>query len=135
MSNDSIWPAIRRAASVALVSVFTLSAGQPGGAHVVNLDEVRQEVAGAAETRRAAQQRLDKALSSPRLAGALSHAGIDAKNVQASAAGLSDADAARLSARLAAAEADLAAGRITDRDLLLILVGIACLILIIVAVR
>ena len=31
--------------------------------------------------------------------------------------------------------ADLAAGRITDRDLLIILVGIAALILIIVAVR
>jgi hypothetical protein len=42
---------------------------------------------------------------------------------------------ARLSARAQAAQNDFAAGRIDNRDLLIILVGIAVVILIIVAVR
>jgi hypothetical protein len=48
---------------------------------------------------------------------------------------LNDEELARLAARADKADTDFAAGRMSDRDLLWILVGIAALILIIVAVR
>ena len=48
---------------------------------------------------------------------------------------LSDDELAQLSARSDKAQKDFAAGRISDRDLLVILIGFAALILIIVAVR
>jgi hypothetical protein len=48
---------------------------------------------------------------------------------------LDDQELARLAARSETARKDFAAGRMSDRDLLIILVGIAALILIIVAVR
>jgi hypothetical protein len=48
---------------------------------------------------------------------------------------LSDQELARLAVRSETAQKDFAAGRISDRDLLIILVGIAALILVIVAVR
>ena len=48
---------------------------------------------------------------------------------------LSDDDLARLASGSDKIDQDFSAGRINDRDLLIILVGIAALILIIVAVR
>ena len=50
-------------------------------------------------------------------------------------AGLSDEELAHLASRAQKAQADFAAGNMGDRDLLIILVCIAALILIIVAVR
>jgi hypothetical protein len=48
---------------------------------------------------------------------------------------LSDEELAQVSARVDKAKADLAAGNLTDRDLLIILLAIVALVLIIVAVR
>jgi len=48
---------------------------------------------------------------------------------------LDDEDLARLSARAENAQREFAAGNLSDRDLLIILVAVAALILIIVAVR
>jgi hypothetical protein len=48
---------------------------------------------------------------------------------------LSDQDLAQLSSRAQKAQADFAAGNLSDRDLILIILGIAVLVLIIVAVR
>jgi hypothetical protein len=48
---------------------------------------------------------------------------------------MGDDELAQLSARSEKAQKDFAAGRISDRDLLIILVGVAVLILIIVAVH
>jgi hypothetical protein len=48
---------------------------------------------------------------------------------------MSDDEIAQLSARSEKAQKDFAGGRLSDRDLLIILVGIAALILIVVAVH
>jgi hypothetical protein len=48
---------------------------------------------------------------------------------------LSDAEVAQLASRSDKLKDDFAAGTLSDRDLLIIIVGIAALILIIVAVR
>jgi hypothetical protein len=60
---------------------------------------------------------------------------MDAERVKHAVSTLSDAELAQLAARADKAQADFAAGTLSDRDLIIILVAIAALILIIVAVR
>jgi hypothetical protein len=57
------------------------------------------------------------------------------QQVKQAVSGLSDDELARLASRASKAQADFAAGRMDDRDLIIILIAIAALILIIVAVR
>jgi hypothetical protein len=60
---------------------------------------------------------------------------MDAAKVQAAVSSLTDQELAQLASKASKAQADFAAGTMSDLDLLLILVAIAALILIIVAVR
>ena len=60
---------------------------------------------------------------------------MDAQQVKNAVAQLDDQELAQLAARANKAQSDLAAGSLSDRDLIIILVCIAALILIIVAVR
>jgi hypothetical protein len=55
--------------------------------------------------------------------------------VKKAVASLSDAELAQLASRVQKAQADFAAGNLSDRDLIIILILIAGLILIIVAVH
>jgi hypothetical protein len=60
---------------------------------------------------------------------------IDPALVNAAVSQLGDAELAQLASRADRLQEDFAAGRLTDRDLLLIVLGLAALVLIIVAVR
>jgi hypothetical protein len=60
---------------------------------------------------------------------------MDPAQVKTAVSTLNDAELAQLASRADKAQADFAAGRLSDRDLIIILVAIAALILIIVAVR
>src|SRR5262249_61976109 len=66
---------------------------------------------------------------------AMEAAQINPERVDAAVSTLSDEELARLASRADKLDKDFAAGGINDRDLLIILVAIAGLILIIVAVR
>jgi len=66
---------------------------------------------------------------------ALKSTGADFTKVNQAVSQLSDEDAARLAAHSRAVQKDIAAGNLSDRDLLIIVVCIAALVLIIVAVR
>ena len=55
--------------------------------------------------------------------------------VKNAVANLSDEEVAQLASRVDKAQADFAAGNMSDRDLILILLAVVVLILIIVAVR
>ena len=57
------------------------------------------------------------------------------ESVDAAISTLSDEELARLASRADKLDQDFAAGRLSDRDLLIVIVGIAALVLIIVAVR
>jgi hypothetical protein len=105
-----------------------------GQTHIVSREEIRAAIAEAAQTREKHREAIIALLSTPRAEEALRAARVDAKLVQSAVASLTDAELARLAARARAAESDVVAGRLSDRDLLWILVGIAVLILIIVAV-
>ena len=60
---------------------------------------------------------------------------IDPEQVKAAVSTLSDAELAQLASRTNKAQHDLAAGTLSDRDLIIIILAVAALVLIIVAVR
>ena len=103
--------------------------------HVVSPADLQKEMANSAQTRQHNLETLENFFSTPAAEKALKSARVDAQQVKTAVSTLSDDDLAQLSARAEKAQADFAAGRISDRDLILILVGIVVLILIIVAVR
>jgi hypothetical protein len=104
-------------------------------AHIVSQEEMRAAIVAASQTRGQNRERVVSFLSTPKAVKVLGTAQLDIKLVKSAVSSLSDEELANLAARAEKAEMDFAAGRMSDRDLLWILVGIAALILIIVAVR
>lgn len=102
--------------------------------HIVSPAELQKEAVAATKARQHDADTVNRFLSSPKAQKVLATAGIDAQQVKTAVAALDDAELARLAEQSRNAQADFAAGRISDRDLLFILVGIAVVILIIVAV-
>jgi hypothetical protein len=96
---------------------------------------MQSAVVAATQSRQKNIARVNSFLSTPRAEKAMQSARIDVKLVKSAVSSLNDEELARLAARADKADADFAAARMSDRDLLWILVGIAALILIIVAVR
>jgi hypothetical protein len=74
-------------------------------------------------------------VSSPTAEKALKSAHVDGQQVKNAVSRLSDQELAQLAARASKAQADFAAGSLSDRDLIIILLAVVALILIIVAVR
>jgi hypothetical protein len=103
--------------------------------HVVSPSELQQAVVKASTAR---QQNLDDVrqfFSSEKAQQALKSARVNPEQVKSAVATLDDAELAQLASRVHKTRADFAAGTLSDRDLIIILVAIAALILIIVAVR
>jgi len=103
--------------------------------HVVSSVEIQKDAAGASAARQQHVQQLDGFLSSKEAQQALKSAHMNPQEVKNAVGQLDDEDLARLSARVEKTQREFAAGNISDRDLLIILVAVAALILIIVAVR
>ena len=122
-----------------LVLVLGLILTSPGAAlaqdHVVSSGEIQKDAAGASAARQQHVQQLDGFLSSNEAQQALKSAHMDPQEVKNAVGQLDDEDLARLSVRAEKAQREFAAGNLSDRDLLIILVCVAALILIIVAVR
>ena len=122
-----------------LVLLLGLILTSPGAAlaqdHVVSPVEIQKDSAAASAARQQHVQQLDGFLSSKEAQQALKSAHMDPQEVKNAVGQLDDEDLARLSARTEKTQREFAAGNISDRDLLIILVAVAALILIIVAVR
>jgi hypothetical protein len=103
--------------------------------HVVSSSDLQKDVAAASLTRQQNIAQLQSFLSTPEATRAMKTAHIDPQEVQKAVSQLSDQDLATLSARSQKAQKEFAAGDLSNRDLIIILVGIAVIILIIVAVR
>ncbi len=101
----------------------------------VPLEEMQKEMAVASQARQHNRETLSNLLSTPQAQEALRIAHVDVQQVKTAISSLNDEDLAKLAARADTAQKNLAAGDLSQRDLLLILVGIAVIILIIVAVR
>jgi hypothetical protein len=103
--------------------------------HLVSPSELQKAAVGASQQRQRNLDTLSAFLSSKQATEALKSAHMDPRQVTTAVASLNDEELAQLATRANKAQADFAAGRLDDRDLLIILVAIAALILIIVAVH
>ncbi len=127
---------LRRFTSCVLVALIGLPSTLSAQTHVVNPADLRKEVLAATGARQRNMETITGFLSSTtNVQKVLGSVGIDPAQVKTAVSSLNDQELARLAARAEKAHADFAAGRISDRDLTYILLGMAALILIIVAVR
>ena len=103
--------------------------------HVVTPSDIQKDVAASSALLQKYRAQLEGFVSSPEAQKALKSAHVDLVEVKTAISRLDANELAQLSARSEQAQKDFAAGRISDRDLIFILIGIVALILIIVAVR
>ena len=103
--------------------------------HVVSPGQMQDDVTAASAARQKNQKEVRDFLSTKEAQDAMRSAKIDPQQVTNAVSQLNDQELVSLAARSAKAQKDFAAGDMDNHDLLLILVGIAALILIIVAVR
>jgi len=101
----------------------------------VSQADIHKELVTTAQTRRKNLEKTRRLFSSDETRKAMEAAQISPEKVDAAVSTLSDEELARLASRADRIDQDFAAGRLSDRDLLIVLVGIAALVLIIVAVR
>lgn len=103
--------------------------------HVVSPNVVQQQVLAASQTRQHNEDAVKQFMSSPAAQKAMKASGMDPERIKVAVPALNDQELSQIASRAEKAQADFAAGSMGQRDLLLIVVGIAVLILIIVAVR
>ena len=132
---DAIRQILRRFVACMLIAVFAGVPGLLAQTHVVSPDEMQKQVVAATQARQRHLDTVTQFLSSPKAEKAMKTARMNPEQVKTAVATLSDQELADLASRAQNAQADFAAGRLSDRDLLLIILGVAALVLIIVAVR
>jgi hypothetical protein len=103
--------------------------------HVVTSSDLQKDVTAASAARQKNLAQVEGFLSSTEAQRAMKSAHVNPQQVKNAIPQLNDDELAKLSARSEKAQKDFAAGRISDHDLLIILVAVVALILIIVAVR
>jgi hypothetical protein len=123
---------------LATATVFAL-AGIPARAqdnhHVVSLSDLNKDAARPAQTRQSNEEAVRTLLSSEPGQKALKTANIDYQKVDKAVGQLSDEDLAKLAERSRKAQHDFAAGTLSDRDLLWIILIIVGVLIIALAVR
>jgi len=118
-----------------LVAVFVLPSNLLAQSHVVSQTDIHKELINATQTRQKDLQKVERLFASDEAMKALESARMNPEQVNAAISTLSDAELARLAARADKLDQDFAAGRLSERDLLFVVLGVAAIILIIVAVR
>lgn len=103
--------------------------------HVVSLDELKKDAARPAAARQANEAAVRELLSSEQGKQAMKSAKVELRQVDKAIGQLSDEDVAKLAERSRQARADFAAGRISDRDLLWIILIILAVIILALALR
>ena|SRR5947209_116101 len=126
---------VRIATACVLAGIFAVPPTLLAQVHVVTPQDLQNQTLRAGAARQHNLNTLNSFLSSPEAQRAFNSAAIDGRQVKAAVSTLSDQELARLASRANQAQADFAAGRMNDHDLLIILIAIAALILIIVAVH
>jgi hypothetical protein len=119
----------------ALAMLFLVPSDLVAQNHVVSPSELQKVVVAASQTRQQNIETLQQFLSTPAAEKAIKSAKMDPRQVKTAVSALDDQDLAQLAARANKAQNDFAAGSLSDRDLIWIIVAIAVIVLIIVAVR
>lgn len=120
---------------LAAISALPQNLLAEGAAHVVSPSDLQQAAVQASTVRQQNVERVREFFSSEKADKALRSAHMNPEQVKKAVSTLDDAELAQLASRVNKAQADFAAGTLSDRDLIIILVAVAILILIIVAVR
>jgi hypothetical protein len=129
---------VRAVTASVLVMIFAVPqnlVAQAAAEHLVSPADLQRAAVDASRARQRNLETLQTFFSSAQAQRALKSVHMDPEQVKNAVAGLSDAEVTQLAARAQQAQSDFAAGTLSDRDLIIILVAIAALILIIVAVR
>ncbi len=121
------------AASLAFAGVVPARAQQKD--HAVSSGQLRKDVQKAAETRQANEAAVREMFASDAARQTLKSAGVDYQQVDQAISQVSDEDLARMAQRAQQVNRDFAAGRMADRDLLIVLLVAVAIVLIVVAVR
>jgi hypothetical protein len=126
---------VRVATASMLAVVFMIPQDGFAQNHIVSPAELQNALSAATQARQKNIETIRGFVSSPAAEKALKSAHIDSRQVKDAVSRLDDSELSQLASRASKAQSDFAAGRLSDRDLIIILVAIAALILIIVAVR
>ena len=118
-----------------LAVVFAIPQDAFAQNHVVSLAQLQGATVASTQARQRNIDTIREFVSSPTAEKALRSAHLDATQVKNAVSRLNDQELAQLASRASKAQADFAAGTLSDRDLIIILIAVAALILIIVAVR
>ncbi|MCE5308846.1 MAG: PA2779 family protein [Acidobacteriales bacterium] len=135
MKIHAVWQFVRSLAVCVLAPILCAPPELVAQTHIVSPSELQREAVAATSTRQHNTETITNFLSSPKAKEVLSRAGIDQSQVKNAVSTLNDGELARLAARSEKAQADFAAGSLSDRDLLIVMLGLVALVLLIVAVR
>jgi hypothetical protein len=128
-----LWQSIRLLAACFLLTVCATSI--LAQTHVVSQADIHKELVNTAQTRQKNLEKTRRLFSSDETRKAMESAKMSPEKVDAAISMLSDDELARLASRADKIDQDFAAGRLDNRDLLFVILGVAALVLIIVAVR
>jgi hypothetical protein len=126
---------VRPVIALLLVTLFLIPTDLRAQNHVVSPADLQRQVMSASQQRQHNIDNLQQFLSTPLAQKAMKDANINPRQVQNAIPALSDQDLVQLSARADKAQRDFAAGDLSQRDILLIVLAVVVLVLIIVAVR
>lgn len=118
-----------------LASTGTVPVSAQENDHVVSSVQLRKDLQKASEIRQANEAAVRELFRSEKGRETLKSAGIDYQKVDRAVSQVSDEDLARMAERSREVQKDFAAGRFSDRDLIIIMLVVVGLILVIVAVR
>ncbi len=126
---------LRMAVATLLVALFIVPTEALAQSHVVSPADLQKEAVAASQARQHNLDSIQHLLATPAAEKALKSAKMDPQQVKTAVSTLNDQELAQLASRADKAQADFYAGNLSERDLILIILGIAVLVLIIVAVR
>jgi hypothetical protein len=126
---------LRMAIATVLAALFIVPTDALAQSHVVSPADLQKQAVAASQVRQHNVETVQQLLSTPTAEKALESAKIDPQQVKTAVSTLNDQELAQLAARADRAQADFTAGTLSERDLIWIILGIAVLVLIIVAVR
>src|SRR5262245_46746581 len=130
-----LWQSTRLLISSTLITLLALPSSLLAQTHVVSQADIHKELVNASQTRQKNLEKAKQLFSLDVAHNPMGSAQVDQARVNAAVSKLSDAELAQLASRADKIQDDFAAGRLSERDLLFIVIGIAAIILIIVAVR
>lgn len=125
----------RMVIALVLVALVVVPCNLLAQSHVVSPADLQKQAVTATQVREQNLQTVQHFLSTATAEKALKSAQVNPQQVRTAVATLNDQELAQLAARADKAQADFAAGTLSDRDLILIILAVAALVLIIVAVR